>query len=533
MTSLDRRLEALSEAAELAAGRLDDDVVDGARRVVAKAGNRIGLGVETTVAALAGPTGAGKSSLFNALARRELAEVGRRRPTTSSATAAIWEDVNPALLDWVNVPRRHVVENDDYERLVLLDLPDFDSVERTHRDEVDRVVDLADLILWVVDPQKYADAAWHDRYLRPLRTHGTAMAVALNQSDLLTPDALAACVDDLRRLLAEDGLNGTPVIAVSAATGEGLDTLRRLLRERVDARTAAALRLAADVDVAAAGLLAHCGEGNARGVRREDRERLRAALAEAAGVTTVVRTVAASHRRRGALATGWPFVRWLRRLRPDPFRRLRLPEVPHELSKTSLPGPTDVQRARVEIAARALAERAADGLPEPWPRHVRAAAVAAEDEIADRLDRAVAGADLHMRRPRWWRLAGALQTALAAAVAVGALWLLALLLLSYLRLDDVLPLPEVEGVPLPTALLLGGAAAGIALSFLARIANAVGAGRRARSAERALRARIETAAEGLVIAPVEAELERRDHLRTAIANAASVRGRRGRAHVMG
>jgi hypothetical protein len=394
-------------------------------------------------------------------------------------------------------------------------------------------VELADLILWVVDPQKYADAAWHERYLRPLRTHATAMAVALNQSDLLTPDALAACVDDLRRLLAQDGLNGTPVIAVSAVTGEGLDTLRRLLRERVDARTAAAERLAADVDVAAAALLSHCGEGSARGVQREDRERLRTALAEAAGVPTVVRAVAASHRRRGALATGWPFVRWLRRLRPDPFRRLRLPEVPQELSKTSLPGPTDVQRARVEIAARALAERAADGLPEPWPRHVRAAAVAAEDEIADRLDRAVAGADLHMRRPLWWRLVGGLQTALAAAVAIGALWLLALLVLSYLRLDDLLPMPEVEGVPLPTAMLLGGAVGGIALAFLARLVNGIGAKRRARTAERALRARVEEAAQGLVIEPVQAELDRRDRLRTAIATATSVRGRRGRTHVMG
>jgi putative ribosome biogenesis GTPase RsgA len=533
MTTLDRRLESLSEAAELAADRLEDAAVERARRVVQKAGNRLGLGVETTVAALAGPTGAGKSSLFNALVRQDIAEVGRRRPTTSAVTAAIWGDVNPALLDWVNVPQRCVAQNDDYNRLVLLDLPDFDSVERTHRAEVDRVVELADLVLWVVDPQKYADAAWHDRYLRPLRSHGRAMAVVLNQADLLTPQELAACIDDLRRLLAEGGIEEMPVIAVSAATGEGIDTLRRLLHERVEARSAAAERLAADLDVAAGALLAQSGDGKARGVRRDDRERLCAALADAAGVPTVVRAVAASHRRRGALSTGWPFVRWLRRLRPDPLRRLRLPEVPRELSRTSLPGPTDVERARVEIAARALAERAAEGLAEPWPRHVRAAAVAAEDEITDRLDRAVAGADLHVRRPRWWRLVGTLQTALAAAVAVGALWLLALLFLSYLRLDDVVPLPEVRGVSMPTALLLGGALAGIATAFLARIVNGIGARRRSRAAARALRARVEEAAQELVIAPVEAELARRDRLNAALASAIAVAVRRGRVHVMG
>ena len=76
MTQLDRRLEALAEAAELAAGRLDDQVVADAQRVVEKAGSRLGLGVETTVAALAGPTGAGKSSLFNALVGDKLVEVG-------------------------------------------------------------------------------------------------------------------------------------------------------------------------------------------------------------------------------------------------------------------------------------------------------------------------------------------------------------------------------------------------------------------------------------------------------------------------
>jgi GTP-binding protein EngB required for normal cell division len=533
MTSLDRRLEALDEATTLAADRLDDELVASARRVVEKAGNRLGLGVSTTVAALAGPTGAGKSSIFNALARGDHVAVGRRRPTTSTVTAAIWGEVDPALLEWLEVPRRHIVTGGEYEGLVLLDLPDFDSVERTHRDEVDRVTALADLLIWVVDPQKYADASWHDRYLRPLRSHEGVMVVALNQADTLSPEALAACVDDLHGLLDREGVPQAPVIAVSAVTGEGVDTLRRLLLERVEARTAAAERLAADVDVAASALLAHCGQGKSRGVQAEDRRRLREALADAAGVPTVVRAVEAAHRRRGALATGWPFVRWLRRLRPDPLRRLRLPETPQELMRTSLPGPNEVQRARVELAARGLAEQAAAGLPEPWPQHVRAAALAAEDEISDRLDRAVAGADLHVRAPRWWRVAGALQTALAAAVAVGALWLLALLALSYLRLDDIVPVPEAEGIPLPTALLLGGALAGIAVAFLARIATGIGARRRSRAAGRALRARVDEAAEELVIAPVEAELARRDRLHRALANTFAEGIRRGRAHVMG
>src|SRR5687768_8185056 len=143
-TSLDTQLAALADAADLAAGRLDEDDVETARAAVAKAGSRLGLGVEETVVALAGPTGAGKSSLFNALAGAELTAVGRRRPTTSAAVAAVWGDGGGPLLDWLEIPRRHRLDGNELDGLVLLDLPDFDSVERDHRLEVDRLVDLVD-----------------------------------------------------------------------------------------------------------------------------------------------------------------------------------------------------------------------------------------------------------------------------------------------------------------------------------------------------------------------------------------------------
>ena len=79
---LDDRLTALREAADLAEGRLDDADVEAARAVVAKAGARLGLGLESTVVALAGPTGVGKSQLFNVLTETDLAAVdgGVRRP---------------------------------------------------------------------------------------------------------------------------------------------------------------------------------------------------------------------------------------------------------------------------------------------------------------------------------------------------------------------------------------------------------------------------------------------------------------------
>jgi GTP-binding protein EngB required for normal cell division len=523
---LDRRLEALAEAARLAEGRLGGADVEAARAVVARAGERLGLGLESTVVALAGPTGAGKSRLFNALAGEELAAVGRRRPTTSAGQAAVWGDGAGPLLDWLEIPRRHRVAPDGLDGLVLLDLPDFDSVETSHRLEVDRVVGLADLVAWVVEPQKYADAALHDRYLRPLASHAEAMAVVLNQADLLSPVDVKAWRADAERLLAEDGVTDVPLVVVSAETGAGLDELRRLLADRVRARDAALARLAADVDDAARPLAAACAEGRPPGAQRDDRRRLLAALEDAAGVPAVLRAVDASHRRRGTLETGWPFSRWVRRFRPDPLRRLRLPERPQPAVRTSLPRPTDVQTAQVATAARRLADRASEGLPEPWPRLAREAATAHDEEVADRLDRAVSGADLHVSRPRWWRAASLLQWALALAVAAGALWLLALAGLGYLRVDEVVPLPELYGVPVPTLLLAGGVLAGLLVSLLGGLANGLGARRRSRAAARSLRARVEEVGDELAAGPVEAELEVARRLCEALAIARTPTGRR-------
>ena len=527
---LDARLAGLAEAADLAEARLDDDAVARARAVVEKAGARIGLGLESTVVALAGPTGVGKSQLFNALTGTELAAVGRRRPTTAAGQAAVWGNGSDALLDWLEIRRRHRLDGRELDGMVLLDLPDFDSVEAAHRVEADRIVALADLVLWVVEPQKYADASLHDRYLRPLASHANAMALVLNQADLLPPAEVDRWRKDAERLLAADGLRGVPLAIVSARTGAGLPELERLLRERVAAHDAAVARLAADVDAAADGLAAACGDGKAAGIGRDDRRRLLAALEDAAGVPTVLRAVSEAHRRRGSLAAGWPFVRWVRRLRPDPLRRFRLPESARPPVRTSLPPPTDVQRAQVATAARRLADGAAAGLPDPWPRLVRDAATAADDGVTDRLDRAVGAADLHVSAPRWWRAAGLLQRILAVAVAAGALWLLALAVLGYLRVDDVVPVPEIRDIPIPTWLLVGGAAAGLLLALLARLANGAGARRRARAAARSLRAQVEEVGDELVVGPVEAELAAHSRLCAAVetARARSRRPRRGR-----
>ena len=131
------KAKALEAALEAGGDRLDPAARDEAQKVLARTAERLQLGGERTVVALAGATGSGKSSLFNALSGMEIADVGARRPLTAEAMACVWgdDDAGP-LLDWLGVPPgrrvgRETVLDADREAplrgLVLLDLPDHDS----------------------------------------------------------------------------------------------------------------------------------------------------------------------------------------------------------------------------------------------------------------------------------------------------------------------------------------------------------------------------------------------------------------------
>jgi uncharacterized integral membrane protein len=171
----------------------------------------------------------------------------------------------------------------------------------------------------------------------------------------------------------------------------------------------------------------------------------------------------------------------------------------------------------VANVVRSVADRSADGLPAVWSRRVRQVAAGARAELPDRLDRAVAGTEVRPGpSPRWWGAVGALQTALALTVVLGALWLLALFALDYLRLPQ-LALPHLGRVPLPTVLLVGGAVAGLLLALSARIANGAGARRRAARARRNLTERVAAVADDAVVAPLKVELSARTELCAALA----------------
>lgn len=533
--NLVQRVRSLGEAADLCDQRVGDEAVDEARRVVAQTDRRLAVSGDATVVALAGATGSGKSSLFNALTGTDLATVGVRRPTTSSALACSWgQDSAEELLDWLQVARRHAVEKDPamadaLDGLVLLDLPDHDSTAVAHRLEVDRLVQLVDVLVWVVDPQKYADAALHERYLKPLADHADVMMVVLNQVDTLTPAQRDSCLEDLRRLLASEGLSRVGVLPVSAVTGEGIDVLRRALAREVADKLAAARRLAADVAAAAARLAAESGSAEAADLSRASIDRMNAALSAASGVSVVTDAVGAAWRLRGGLATGWPALSWVAKFKPDPLRRLHLDRLrgggsrkeidPSRVGRTSLPSTTGVQKARVDTALRALADEASSGMNRGWANAVKTAARSEQTALPDALDRAVATTDLDLDHRRgWWNVVRVLQWLLIVAVVGGLLWLGAAFVLACLQVP---PLPKVTwwGVPSPTVLVAGGVLAGLLVAGVSRVGVEVGARRRSSRARTSLRSAIARVTADLVLAPVNVERQRYEDARAALTQA--------------
>jgi GTP-binding protein EngB required for normal cell division len=528
-SSVGERLTALEAASATARGRLDDDLVDRAENVVRRGARRLALSGDHTVVALAGATGSGKSSTFNALSGVPIAAVSVRRPTTSATTGVAWgEDDAAEVLDWLGVQRRHQVapspEVADLDGLVLLDLPDHDSTEVAHHLEVDRLVQLVDMLVWVLDPQKYADAALHQRYLRPLASHKDVMIVVLNHIDEVAAADRGPMVKDLEKLLADDGLAGVPVLATSAKHGDGIAELRALVARRVREKKAVAARLAADVTSVAQEMQHQNGTVDPGQVQRADRAELVDAFADAAGVPTVTRAVQRSVARRGSQHTGWLVTSWLTRLKPDPLRRLHL-NMGEEgkqltgLGRASVPEPTRVQRARVDGAVRSVAGGIGSQLAPPWADAVRRASVSRLDDLNDALDRAVVGTDLGASRtPLWWRIAKLLQVLFALCLLGGLLWLAALAVLGYLQMPAP-DAPEQYGLPLPTLLLLLGLVGGLVLAFVGRVVNGLVAKSRARSAERRLRTVISGVTDELVLAPIDAELSAYAEVRRSLAAA--------------
>ncbi|WP_051551399.1 GTPase [Nocardioides sp. URHA0020] len=533
-TDIGARIDGLDGAATAARGRLDDGLVDDAAGVVDRAAGRLRLSATHTVVGIAGATGSGKSSTFNALTGLELSAVGVRRPTTSWATACVWgREGAEELLEWLGIAPRHQTTRDsmldmgrdeqaELDGVVLLDLPDHDSTEVAHHLEVDRLVSLADLLVWVVDPQKYADAAIHDRYLKPSAEQQDVMLVVLNHIDTVPEERRQAMLDDIRRLLDEDGLDRVPVLPISARKGVGIPELRAEIARRSAEKRATRGRIDADIRDVATRLAEATGDVPTRVVEPGQVVALDDAFADAAGVPVVVEALERSLRTRGNRATGWPVVTLLSGLRSDPLKRLDLDlgEDGRRLSgrtRAALPEATQVQRARVDDEVRSFSDRLTHDMTPAWVAAVRRAAGSRLDLLGDRLDQALAETDLGVARlPVWVGLVRVLQWLLLLTAVAGLGWTAFLLGTGKLQDADT---PSVGGTALSLVLLGGGLVLGLVLAIVCRVLVSRMARGRASRADHGLREGVNGVTHELVIEPVEAELAAYGAVRDGLARA--------------
>jgi GTP-binding protein EngB required for normal cell division len=509
--TLDERLEAVDEVVRLGDGRLDPRSCDAAAEVSRLAGERRARGEDAVVVALCGGTGVGKSSLLNALAGSEVSTVGARRPVTTHALALLVGDRPGQLgvLDWLGVGQRHHVDPGPLpEGLCVIDLPDHDSVAIDHRLVVDRFVSRVDVLVWVVDPVKYAHRGLHDDFLRRFARHAEVVIVVLNHADELAEDEVEIVTEDLRRLLEADGLGNARVLATSAHTGMGVGDLRKVLVDEGQRRDASTRRLLGDVRALGDRLAGELDHAEARVPQTGP---LTDALAGAVGVGATALAAAGEYRieaRRRSRSLLWGPFALLLGILARPLRGVRT-----LLGGRSQAAVRATEQARgatpvsVRHAALELLEELGVGLPERWQARLRLLMGAEDGRLIVAVRSAVDSVRLRPARRRWWRALAGIATAVDAVLLVGAVWLGVLGVLGWLRLPEP-PTPMVtEVLSWPTALLLGGILARLVLAVVRRAMTRVGARRHRSDVAAQLRTAVRGVVEESVAAPLAAELD--------------------------
>lgn len=595
-----RSVASLKDAISYGEGRVPETVLLDAAETLERLSQRRELSTEHTVIGFFGATGSGKSTLFNAIAGQNIALSAPTRPTTSTVQAAIWEaEGSEELLNWLGIDKRvypqtqalaaegEATEGNEaggnnkptggavapnavtepapglFNRirravggrgemrtrtggLILLDMPDFDSVTTTNRDLAARMMRYVDVLVWVVDPQKYADAVIHRDFMVPLAASGAQALCVLNQADKLAPAEVPAVLASLTRLLQAEGTEAhllAAPIAVSARTGEGVDVLRDLLAQVAAAKSLSLQRTDAQLHATASQLRTYAGgEGTvlAGAYALDAEQKLVKACYSSSQAEQVLEAATASYRRTAGQHTGWILTRWMSRLKADPLRRLHLgqqeetksaskaeksagmlgsdSENAPELVASSLPPLSAAQKAGMANAVRQYSKQMAARIDEPWKRSMKEAALSREAELPELLERDMVRIDYGLGRTRApWVIFNALQWIALLSALVGVGWLTLISGMAYLQIQlPPAPTPEGSPVPLPTLLLLLGVLLGIASAGVGRLLTAMGSRYYARKLRGRLQTGVEKAVQSCVVAPVQQEAKRLNAYRKAL-----------------
>ena len=146
-------------------------------------GQLLGPSEPVLTVALAGGTGAGKSTLINALAGKVIAEASEIRPTTKHINVYHHqEDSLGTLTDELSTEANFVSHNRaELRHKMLVDAPDLDSFVVQHRTTTKALLRRSGLVLYVFSPERHLE----ERTWSVLRqeTEFSACAAVLNKSD--------------------------------------------------------------------------------------------------------------------------------------------------------------------------------------------------------------------------------------------------------------------------------------------------------------------------------------------------------------
>ncbi|HET9853022.1 MAG TPA: dynamin family protein [Candidatus Limnocylindrales bacterium] len=533
MTTALQALDALT--AGIAAARVLELDVDRAEAIRAEAAERLGIAPDAYVLALVGGTGVGKSSIVNALAGETVTPAGVRRPTTARAIAWIpgggagRQDAaregagrdgageaavaERALLRRLDAEVVRTGSADGLGNVIVLDLPDIDSLEPGNRAAVEAVLPKVDVVAWVTDPEKYADAVFHDTFLRDWLPRLDRQIVLLNKTDRLSPEAARSIAADLAAVLRRElpglGARTPEVLATRAVEGEdGVAELRRWLGEAVDAKAIVAGRLVASAAAALADLAGRAGVAAAAApalIPEAERER----VVDLPGVERqAVAATRARARRRGTgpiglITSGIYRATGRMRASADPRGYLAAWRARGGLSRAG-----EVVRGSINAVIPSVA---------PQLRASYAAAARAgdlEQRIGTSVDRVIAAQPpFEPPTSNLWPLLGLLQTANTVLLAFAAAWTV----IWIIARPEVASydLPVLGPMPAPLVLLAIGVIAGYVLARLLSL-HAGWLGRRwARRVSRA----ITSAVRETVAADAFAAIARIEEARAALAAA--------------
>ncbi len=194
------------------------------------------------LAVVGGSTGAGKSTLVNSIARREVTRSGVLRPTTRSpvlvhhpydsgaflsqrvlpglarVTSEAPEPAQPIEIDAPRVTALRLVPHEGITPgLAVIDAPDIDSVVEANRDLAVQLLQSADLWVFVTTSARYGDAVpW--QMLKQAVDRGVAVAVVL---DRVPPDVMQEVRTDLATRLRDRGLGTSPMFTIPETQLDG------------------------------------------------------------------------------------------------------------------------------------------------------------------------------------------------------------------------------------------------------------------------------------------------------------------------